>query len=144
MTLSIQEIPFASAEYKQLLELRYDILRKPLGLEVSAQDVATDNREFHIAAFENGKAVGCVLLRPITADVIKLRQMAVANEAQGQGLGKRLVKYAEELASARGFKIIETHARKVAQVFYEKLGYVAEGDYFTEVTIQTIKMHKTL
>ena len=41
-------------------------------------------------------AMGCVLLRPVDQDRIKLRQMAVSETCQGQGMGARLVGYAEE------------------------------------------------
>ena len=144
MTINIQEVAYGSEGYKALLKLRYEILRRPLGLELSTKDVAVDDKEFHIAAFDNGNAVGCVLLRPINTDVIKLRQMAVSDECQGQGVGAKLVRYAEELAAVRGFKIMETHARTFAKGFYEKLGYTAEGEEFTEVTVTTIKMVKIL
>lgn len=144
MTIAIQEVAFASEEYREILKLRYEILRRPLGLEVSAKDVATDDKEFHIAAFDNGKIIGCVVLRPITHDIIKLRQMAVYDAYQGKGIGTKLVRYAEELASSRGFKTMETHARTVAQSFYQKLGYVAEGEAFIEATVPNIKMLKSL
>ncbi len=144
MAIKIEEVAFGSEEYKALLKLRFEILRKPLGLKLSDKDVATDGKEFHIAAFENGNAVGCVLLRPISADTIKLRQMAVSDACQGQGVGAKLVKYAEELAAARGFKTMEMHARKFAQGFYEKLGYVTEGEEFVEATVPNIKMLKPL
>ncbi len=144
MTSPIKEVPFSSDEYKEILKLRYEILRRPLGLEVSAKDVATDDKEFHIAAFDDGKIIGCVVLRPINSDIIKLRQMAVSDACQGKGVGAKIVKYAEELAASRGFKTMETHARTVAQGFYEKLGYVAEGEAFIEATVPNIKMHKAL
>lgn len=144
MTITIKEVPFDSEEYKEVLQLRYEILRKPLGLEVSAKDVATDDKEFHIAAFEDEKIIGCVVLRPLTADIIKLRQMAVSGSQQGKGIGTKIVKYAEELAASRGFKIMETHARTVAQGFYERLGYVTQGGAFIEATVPNIKMLKSL
>jgi len=144
MTLKIEEVAFGSEKYKALLEIRYEILRKPLGLELCEKDTASDSNEIHIAAFEDEQPVGCVLLRPIDSNTIKLRQMAVSDSYRRLGIGAKLVGYAEELAATRGFKTIEMHARKSAQVFYEKLGYATEGEEFIEVTVPTIKMHKRL
>jgi GNAT superfamily N-acetyltransferase len=144
MAVKIEEVAFGSEKYKALLEIRYEILRKPLGLELSAKDTASDSSEFHIAAVADEQPVGCVLLRPIDSKTIKLRQMAVSDAYRGQGVGAKLIGYAEALAAARGFKTMEMHARKSARVFYEKQGYAAEGGEFIEVTVPTLKMWKHL
>lgn len=140
----IKEVAFGSAHYKQICDLRYEVLRKPIGMELREKDVATDDKEHHIAAFAGDNIIGCVLLRPLSANHIKLRQMAVADAYQGQGIGAELVKFAEKLAAQKGFKTIETNARKTAQGFYEKLGYAPDGDPFLEVKLHTIRMHKAL
>jgi N-acetylglutamate synthase-like GNAT family acetyltransferase len=144
MTITIHEVAYGSEAYQNILTLRTEILRKPLGLELSDEDVATEDREFHIAAFDGEEVVGCVLLRPVDKSVVKLRQMAVSSKKQGVGLGAKLVIFAENLARARGFNKVETHARVVAQGFYEKLGYQVSGGVFTEVTVATIKMTKEI
>jgi len=144
MKIDIREVAFASEEYKSLLKIRYDVLRKPLGTELSAKDIEADDKEFHVAVFDGANAIACVLLRPINADIIKLRQMAVTDACQGQGIGAKLVLHAEELAASRGFKTMELHARKFAQGFYEKLGYATEGEEFIEATVPNIKMFKSL
>ena len=120
------------------------MLRRPLGIALSDRDTATDDKELHIAAFENGEVVGCVLLRPLGAGVVKLRQAAVYDRCQGQGVGARLVKHAEDMARARGFEVMEMHARTFARGFYEKLGYSAVGEEFIEATVLNIKMYKSL
>lgn len=144
MAINIREVKYGSDEYKKILELRTEILRKPLGLALSNEDVVTESLEFHIAAFEGDEVVGCVLLRPVDKSVIKLRQMAVSSRKQGIGLGAKLVIFAEELACSRGFKKVETHARMVAYGFYKKLGYQSAGEEFIEVTVATIKMTKEI
>jgi N-acetylglutamate synthase-like GNAT family acetyltransferase len=144
MTITIEEVAFGSGQYKTLLGIRYQVLRKPIGMELREKDTELDNTEYHIAAFDSGKIIGCVLLRPLNGDSVKLRQMAVLDAYQRQGIGARLVTYAEGLASARGFKAVETNARKTAQGFYKKLGYCPAGDYFMEVSLHTLKMYKTL
>lgn len=142
--IEIKNVAFASPAYFALLELRQTILRAPLGLKLSAGDTASDDREIHVGAFENGRVVGCVLLRPIDAETLKLRQMAVLEPFQGQGIGAALVENAEAIGRVRGFRKMEMHARRHAQGFYEKLGYQTAGEEFTEVTVPTIRMHKFL
>lgn len=144
MTITIKDVPFGSEHYRQTLAVRTDVLRTPIGMVLREKDVATDDKEFHIAAFDGERMIGCVLLRPLTHDHIKLRQMAVVDGYQGQGIGAKLVQFAEQFAAQKGFKTVETSARKTAQGFYEKLGYAVVGEPFMEVDLHTIKMTKSL
>jgi predicted GNAT family N-acyltransferase len=52
--------------------------------------------------------------------------------------------FAENLAKDSGGREIMMHARKTAIGFYEKLGYTAEGDEFSEVGIPHVEMRKSL
>lgn len=140
----VQEAAFGSELYQQSLRLRDEVLRRPIGMTLREKDVATDDREYHIVAMARGKVIGCVLLRPLENGTIKLRQMAVADSHQGQGLGAKLVRHAEDIARQRGFVSVETNARKTAQGFYEKLGYAVSGEPFLEVKLHTIRMCKSL
>lgn len=141
----IQEIPYGSALYESSKALRNEILRRPLGLVLSEKDVAGEDQQIHIGAVtEDARVVGSVTLKPLSPTVIKLRQMAVAASEQGSGLGRKLVTFAEQLAYSKGYRLMETHARVVAQGFYEKLGYVAEGDVFIDIQVEHILMKKPL
>ena len=57
-----------------------------------------------------------------------MRQVAVVNDLQGQGIGKALVKYSEALAQRLGSCRMILHARETAVAFYERLGYRQCGD----------------
>ena len=70
--------------------------------------------------------------------------MTVDPGHQGRGVGKRLIAFAEKLSAEMGYREIVLHARESAVRFYESVGYVAEGEAFTEVTIPHRKMVKRL
>lgn len=142
--MDIKIVPYGSDGYAQIKQLRQDVLRTPLGLVLSKKDIAGEESQILIAAFENGKIAGSVIFKPLENGVIKLRQMAVADSHQGQGLGKKLVLFGENHARNHGFTSVELSARVTAQIFYEKLGYTTTGGLFEEVGIATIKMIKTL
>lgn len=144
MSTAICTITYGSDEYDQIKRLRQDILRTPIGLVLSEKDVAGEEAQTLIAAIEHGRVVGSVQLKPLGQGVMKLRQMAVADSHQGQGLGTKLVRFAEDESRALGFEIIECHARVSAQGFYEKLGWCTTGGTFEEVGLPTIKMNKAL
>jgi len=137
-------ITYQSNEYQQMIALRSKILRKPLGLSFKKEDLTIDENEILIGLFSTDKLVGCVQLRPIDKKKVKLRQMAVDNNYQKQGLGKKLMSFAEKQALSLGYSIIELHARKTASDFYKKLQYKIVSDQFEEVGIPHVKMIKKL
>ena len=123
-------------------ELRFRVLREPLGFSRSDVVVEGEDESLHLAAVADGDVVACVMLTPIAPRRGKLRQMAVHPSQQGLGLGRALVLHLEQALSAAGFDEIELHAREHAVGFYEKLGYAPEGDAFVEVGIRHFRMRK--
>lgn len=127
-----------------MIDLRNEILRKPLGLSFSDTDLEKEKEDILIGAFEEDKMLGCCLLTKLDAKKVRLRQMAVQNNLQGKGIGATMMNFAENVARDYGYKCMVMHARKTAIGFYEKLGYKVVGDEFTEVTIAHHVMEKKL
>ncbi|ELR98147.1 GNAT family N-acetyltransferase [Gloeocapsa sp. PCC 73106] len=140
----IDIISINSADYISALTLREEILRRPLGLKLSLEDIAHDEDEYHLGAFVEAQLIGNVSLKPISLEVVQLRQMAIAPNYQSQGMGGKLLKYAEQYSIARNFREIKLHARCHVQGFYTKFGYIPQGEPFIEVTIPHILMRKQL
>ena len=140
----IRNIEFGSTEYAQEMDLRDRILRRPLGLSFSKEELAREGNDLHFGAFSGGKLLGCLVLSPLTDVVIKMRQVAVDSNSQRAGIGKRLVKYSEEISRANGYSMIQLNARDAAVPFYLGLGYEVHGDVFEEVGIPHRKMRKHL
>lgn len=140
------EFQFATPEYDESIKLRYDILRKPLKLEFSPEDLALEFDSFHIACYEkySGEMVACLILKPIDSKKLKMRQVAVSEKYQSKGVGSFLVKWSEEFALENGYQKIELHARDTAISFYKKAGYESSGPTFKEVGIEHIFMYKNL
>jgi predicted GNAT family N-acyltransferase len=139
----VKEIFYESPEYYLELELRNDVLRKPLGMNLYDQDLTTEKNYIRIAAFnENQQIMGNLLLVPQENGVIQMKQMAVRESAQGMKIGKKIIQFAEDLIISKGFSKIILNARKVALPFYLKSGYEIQGDEFQEVGIPHFKMSK--
>lgn len=139
------EIPFASPAFDDALRLRNNILRVPLGMEFYAEDIAREYLEIHLGCYnERAELVGCLSLRRVDRITLKMRQVAVAEEVQMQGIGKKMVEDSEEWAVQHGFRRMELNAREVAVPFYRRLHYEVSGDRFEEVGIPHFKMKKDL
>ncbi len=141
----IKIIEHNSKEYKEEVNLRHKILREPLGLNFSDDELAAEKSQFHLCAFdEANKLLGCLLLNPTSGTKIKMRQVAIEQNLQGKGIGKALVLQSEKLAVSLGYAEIILHARESAIKFYLKLGYKVIGESFMEVTIPHYRMSKIL
>lgn len=142
--MPLKQIEHGSKEYQQMVNLRMDILRKPLGLTFTKEELAKEAEDILIGAFEEDKMLACCMLTKSDDRSVRLRQMAVQNNLQGKGIGASMMNFAETIARDKGFKKLTMHARKTALGFYEKLGYKVTGDEFTEVTIPHFVMEKKL
>ncbi len=142
--VEIQIVAFGSTIYEQTITLRDDVLRKPIGLAYTPDQLALEHDEVHIAAVLNGNVIGVLLLRKGEYRVLKMRQVAVATTFQRCGIGRKLVVFAEKYAKENNFDAIELHARESALAFYKSLYYTQIGDEFIEVGLPHFKMKKLI
>lgn len=125
-------------------ELRYQVLRRLLGLPRGSERFAFEEDCLHVVACAEGRTVGCVLFHPETPTGGRLLQMAVAGPWRRRGLGRALVQHLEGLLSQRGVATLHLHARLEAVRFYQRLGYGVVGRPFWEVGIGHRHMQRTL
>jgi predicted N-acetyltransferase YhbS len=136
--------------YAGELELRFRVLREPLGRPRESVTFPFEAQSLHLVAVEEGPGavVGCVLFHPDSAEGEppggRLFQMAVHPRLQGQGLGARLVRTLEEALRARGYVRVHLHARAAVVPFYERLGYHTCGEPYEEVGIPHRTMERLL
>jgi ribosomal protein S18 acetylase RimI-like enzyme len=142
--MALKIIDHGTPEYRQMVKLREDILRRPLGLSFTENELEKEKENLLMAAYEDDQILGCCMLVEEDPQTVRLRQMAVLNDLQGKGIGKALMSFAENLARDRGYKVITMHARKNSVGFYEKMGYKLRGDEFKEITIPHFVMEKQL
>jgi len=142
--MALKIIDWGSDDYTNVLKLREEVLRKPLGLHFSDEELQKEKTNMHMGAYEDDRMLGCCMLVEEGSETVRLRQMAVVNDVQGKGIGRALMQFAENLARDRGYKKITMHARKNATGFYEKLGYKKIGEEFEEITIPHYIMEKEL
>lgn len=142
--MPLKIIDHDSKEYQQMIELRDDILRKPLGLYFDPEELTREKDDVLIGAFEEDKLIGCCLLTRADANTCRLRQMAVSSTLQKKGVGATLMNFAENVARDRGYYTLMMHARKSAVGFYQKCGYNVTSGEFYEVTVPHYIMEKKL
>jgi predicted GNAT family N-acyltransferase len=143
--MTILDVAFATPEYDETVQLRDKILRRPLGLSFTEEQLAEEYADFHLAAFTEGWILrGCLVLTPMDDKTLKMRQVAIDEAFQKTGVGRQLVAASETFGRVRGFEKMVLNARETAVPFYLKLNYESAGDRFEEVGIPHFKMVKKL
>lgn len=142
--IKVEQIAYQSEQYQQACRLRETILRQPLGLMLSDADVAGEQQQLHFAAFEGDRVCASCILKPLASHVFELRQFAVDELVQGKGFGRALIHHYETYLRKFGTVTVEMSARVSAKSFYERNGYIAEGDVYEKVGIPHIHMSKVL
>ena len=151
MSILVKEIPA-----EQTREVRQTVLRKGLAPETTIFKGDELKTTFHLGAFENEQLVGVATYLFKSKSAIKelfsaqksmyqLRGMAVMENQQGKGIGKKLVEFAERRLKEDQIDILWFHARTSAVPFYEKQGYQTLGEELhLEPAGPHFKMYKEL
>lgn len=133
-----------SPDYNALVALRHDVLRRPLGRTFTRAELEAERGSVHVGAWEGDALAGCLVLLPLDAGRVRMRQVAVREDRQGRGVGRALVDFAETWARGQGFEVMVLHARAGAVGFYEALDYQKQGGMFEEVDLPHWQMTKAL
>ena len=124
------------------MEWAFEIRKKVFVIEQKV-DPAEEYDEYeatsqHYLALEGNHPVGTARWR-VTDKGVKLERFAVLEGARNDGVGRHLVlECLKDVPKDKG--PIYLHAQIQVIPFYEKLGFVAEGDEFIEAEIRHRKM----
>jgi predicted GNAT family N-acyltransferase len=144
LNVDIRQIKPGSDDYAAMLALRDRVMRKPLGLRLTAEDTAADAESHMLGCFDGGRIKGCLILKKQQDGSVKLRQVAVDENTQGQGIGREMMAAAYGLAAGWGAREMFCHARETAVGFYEAQGWRVTSDMFLEQNIAHFRMAVTL
>ncbi len=148
----IERVDHEDGLYPPACALRERELLAQVGLDLARYREmfpGVDEASEHFVAIEDGEVIGCVLLRTVEGASVGdggdgegvLSQMVVDGSAQGRGVGRLLVEALLARAfGALGLDSVWCHVRREAYGFYEKMGWVHEGEEFEEVGVT----HRTM
>lgn len=139
----IRPVVYGTSEYEATVALRREVLRRPLGLDFTPEQLSEEKEDVHLAFVRDGEVQACLILSKQDDSTVRMRQVAVKPDLQRQGLGLALVEAAEMASKEHGFRRMALHARETAVPFYLRLGYEIEGEPFVEIGLPHRIMAKT-
>ena len=103
-----------------------------------------DGEAIHLLAFDGDQPVGTARLL-VKGAVGKIGRVCVLPVARGTGLGAALIRAAlDELRRQPGVTVAYLGSQSHATGFYEKLGFVVEGEEFMDAGIPHRHMRRAL
>ncbi|MEI7577699.1 MAG: GNAT family N-acetyltransferase [Armatimonadota bacterium] len=146
--MELKEIQHGSAEYAKAVQLRREVLRWPLGLEYTEEQLAAEASVRHFVgecgATGELEILCYALLTEEVPGLARIKQVTVRQDCQGKGLGTEIMLFTEQAAIKSGYERVTLCSRHYAIPFYEKLGYVCTSDWFEEVGMPHKSMLKSL
>lgn len=154
--MQIERLPAAAADPKtpspafvDCMEIRRRVFVVGQAVPIEIEFDGLDPDAEHFLAFGSRRGdeprvpIGTARMR-IVSGVAKAERISVLEEARGSGVGRALVESIESYARELGLRCVRLDAQIQAIVFYEKMGYQAEGEVFVEAGIDHRLMTKRL
>ena len=122
---------------ERLSAVRTEVFVDGQGVDPAIESDGLDPDCFHaLASDDGGRPVGAARM----SRKGKIGRMAVLEEHRGRGIGGELLRRLLEVAEAEGISRCYLHSQSHAAPFYERFGFVAEGDGFEEAGIPHVMM----
>jgi GNAT superfamily N-acetyltransferase len=137
--------PETAKEWEDYYDLRYRVLREPLGQPKGSERNEGDETGIHFGLYEDAILKAIARLDESGEKVAQVRFVAVETDQQGSGFGRLIMESTEEEAKRRGDTKMILHARDYAVDFYLKLGYtLIEPSHMLFGILQHYLMEKVL
>ena len=125
-------------------QLRWKILRKPLGFEEGSEKDNLEDISVHRAIKKDNELIAVGRLHFIDGKTSQIRYMGVEEGFQKKGLGKLMVDEFEKVSIQRNILKIILYSRESAIKFYEKLGFTTIKKAHRLKGVQHFLMEKKL
>jgi len=126
--MNICKAPETKKEFEKYYQLRWKMLREPWGQALGSEKDALEDQSYHrFIISPDGEILAVGRLHLSDQYHAQIRYIAVADNIQGQGLGRKIIAALEEQAREKGVREIQLNAREGAVDFYKKLNYQEQG-----------------
>lgn len=136
--------PLTRQELGAALDLRYDVFCVEQGVPRSEERDGRDDDALHLIAIgDDGQMLGtCRLV--FVGTTVQFSRLAILPSARRRGIATALLTAADAETRARGANRLVLHAQTYARSLYDRHGYKARGQEFTEAGIEHVAMEKLL
>lgn len=144
MSNIIIKIVESPQEFSAMEVIRRLVFQAEQGVAPQLDFDGQDEIAEQIIAYLNNQPVGTARIRYLDEQTAKIERLAVLPIARGQGIGKKIMEKALDVAGRRNIKKVVIHAQDYVKGLHQQLGFEQEGERFEEAGITHVKMRKKL
>jgi len=141
LVIKVAKIP---EEFSAIAAIRKSVFQEEQGVDPALEFDGKDEISEHLLAYLDDKAVGTTRIRYLDDQTVKIERLAVLSTAREQGIGKKIMENALSFIASKNIREVVIHSQEYIKSFYQKLGFVEEGEIFEEAGIPHVKMRKSL
>ncbi len=127
-----------------LAQIRFQVFIEEQQVPVADEWDGLDETAVHFLAQQNNLPIGCARLLIDMHKGIQhfhIGRVAVLKPYRAQGIGHALMEFILRFCRAQATHPIYLHAQTDRQAFYERLGFIAQGNVFMDAGIPHITMY---
>lgn len=143
MNIQIKQVSY-SEEILAIKAIRVKVFQEEQGVSEELEFDGLDESSIQLLAYLDDNPVGTARIRNTGEQTVKIERLAVLPEARGNGIGKKLMEAALEVAVSGDYQTVLIHAQEYIKELYLRLGFVQIGDTFEEANIPHVKMIKRI
>jgi amino-acid N-acetyltransferase len=121
-SITLEVRPARTSEVDEIARLNNFFADQHVMLRRTPEMIRMAIDDYVVAVDDRGRIHGCGALKEYSPSIAEIAAIAVSRDAQGQGLGRRIVGAVEDLARKRG--VPEVFALTLEPEFFEALGYL--------------------
>jgi ElaA protein len=134
MSIVIKKFAFGAPQWKAAWAVRVKVFVEEQKVPPEMELDEYDKTAAHFAAVDVDEVIGTARIVRV-GNAAKIGRVAVLLHRRGEGVGWKLMLAVMEAARAMGVEEMFLTAQVQVIKFYERLGFVAEGDVFEEAGI---------
>jgi predicted GNAT family N-acyltransferase len=141
--LQIEQVNYSEAKLA-IKAIRVQVFQEEQKVSEELEFDGLDETSIQLLAYLDSKPVGTARIRDVGKQTAKIERLAVLSEARGNGIGKKLMEAALEVAVSGDYQTVLIHAQEYIKELYLRLGFEQIGDTFEEANIPHVKMIKRI
>ncbi|MCL2488473.1 MAG: GNAT family N-acetyltransferase [Oscillospiraceae bacterium] len=130
-----------TGDARDALLIRYEVFCGEQGYALTGEIDDLDGGSHHVVIYENGVPIATGRMYP-EQNRMHMGRLAVRKPWRGKGLGTLAMDRMERRAAELGFSEAVLSAQCQAAGFYERRGYVAEGEVYMDGHVPHVVMKK--
>ena len=127
------------ASIERIFSLRNDVFVQEQKVDPSEEFDGLDDAAVQIGAYQGDVLVGCGRISFIGGRA-KLERIAVLSPFRRMGIGAKILQHMIAIAEGLGYIDLYLHSQTAVIAFYERHGFIPEGDVFIEAEIPHRRM----